>query len=152
MHKLAALLVVGVLASMGPGLHAQKQSVTNLGTLTCTSAGTRADVETDATLSCNFRGQSGLEGDFTARIVRAGRHDVPSGKRVLVWSVLSTKPKVELGALEGEYRGTTGGQRPHLLIGGADRSIQLQPLTTTSQAGEFPAPSLLELRIKPTKA
>ncbi len=151
MQKSAGVLAFAALTLAGSAAFAQ-QSMTNLGTLTCTTADSAAETRSDATLSCNFKGLSGLEGDFTGRIVRTGPADLPGGKRVLVWSVLSTDPKAELSAMEGEYRGLTGGQQSHVLVGGAARTIRLQPMTATSQLGDAPVPSLLELRIKPTKA
>ena len=142
---LAALLATGFAASA-------QERTTNLGTLTCTTGEAPPQGSTDAILSCSFKGQAGLEGDFTGRIARAGSADMPAGKRVLVWSVLSEQPKVDLAGIEGEYRGVTGGAQTGLLVGGAGGSIRLEPMTATTQPGDPPAFSLLELRLKPTRA
>jgi len=152
MQKRAARLTLAALLMAAPAAFAQQQSLTNLGTLTCTTGDAPPQSAGDATLSCSFKGQSGLDGDFTGRIARRGAAGLPGGKRVLVWSVLSAKAKVELSAIEGEYTGVTGGDQPHALVGGANRSILLQPMTATSQIGDAPVPSVLELRLKPTKA
>ena len=151
MRMLNAWLALAVPAMVIPAASAQPRT-TNLGTLTCTTGETPPQAATDATLSCSFKGQSGLDGDFTGRIRRVGPADIPAGKRVLVWSVLSEQPKVELAGLEGEYRGVTGGTQIGVLVGGADGAIRLQPMTSTAPPGGAPAPAQLELRLKPTRA
>jgi hypothetical protein len=145
-----ALASALALASANAPASAQQKSLTNLGTLSCTTGDAERGSKADAILSCSFRGTSGMEGDFAGRIVRKGPADLPGGKRVLVWSVFSAKADTKLIDIEGEYTGITGGARAHALVGGADGAIQLQPLTATAPDG--PAPSLLELRFKPTKA
>lgn len=150
-HLQAALAVASAIAAAtAPAALAQQKSLTNLGTLSCTTGDTARGSKADATLSCSFRGTSGMEGDFAGRIVRKGPADLPGGKRVLVWSVFSAKADTKLKDIEGRYTGITGGGRAYALIGGADRAIRLQPLTAAAPDG--PAPSLLELRFVPTKA
>lgn len=151
MRMLKACLGLAVLALAIPATSAQPRT-TNLGTLTCTTGETPPQAATDATLSCSFKGQAGLDGDFTGRIRREGPADIPAGKRVLVWSVLSEQPKVDLAGLEGEYRGVTGGAQLGVLVGGAGGAIRLQPMTSTAPPGGPPVPALLELRLKPTRA
>jgi hypothetical protein len=151
MRKLKAYAGLAALVIAIPGLSAQPRT-TNLGTLTCTTGETAPQAAADATLSCSFKGEAGLEGDFTGRITRAGPADIPPGKRVLVWSVLSERPKVDLAGIEGQYRGVTGGTQPGVLVGGVGGAILLQPMTSTAQPGAPPAPALLELRLTPTRA
>ncbi len=148
--QVALASAVAIAAANVSAALAQQERLTNLGTLNCTTGDTARGSKVDATLSCSFRGTGGLEGDFTGRILRQGSADLPGGKRVLVWSVLSAKADAKLNDIEGEYTGITGGSGAHTLVGGADRAIQLQPLTATAPDG--PAPSVLELRFKPTKA
>jgi hypothetical protein len=152
MHEFSRLQAVMALASTIAVVNAPAlaQQMTNLGTLSCTTGDTALGSKADATLSCSFRGTSGLEGDFTGRIVRRGPADLPGGKRVLVWSVLSAKADTQVKDIEGRYTGITGGGGAYALVGGAGRAIRLQPLTTAAPDG--PAPSQLELRFKPTKA
>lgn len=146
----AAFVSVFAIVCASASVLAQQATLTNLGTLSCTTGDAARGSKADATLSCTFRGASGLEGDFTGRIVRGGSADLPGGKRVLVWSVLSEKADAQLKDIEGEYTGITGGGGAHALVGGADRAIHLQPLTTAAPDG--PAPTVLELRFQPTKA
>lgn len=142
---------LAALAIALPAASAQPRT-TNLGTLTCTTGETAPQAAADATLSCSFKGLAGLEGDFTGRIRRIGPADIPSGKRVLVWTVLSERPKVDLAGIEGEYRGLTGGVHAGVLVGGIDGAIRLQPMTSTAPQDGLPAPALLELKLKPTRA
>jgi hypothetical protein len=141
---------VALLAAASPA--AQERRWSNLGTLTCTLSGTASKPRVDAELSCNFKGLSGSEGSFTGTLARHGRADLPTGKRVLVWSVLSLTPDANLVVIAGRYRGITGGGRSHTLVGGKDDLVRLQPVTTPSRAGEEPAISVLELRLKATRA
>jgi hypothetical protein len=48
--------------------------------------------------------------------------------------------------------GETGGQVAGRLRGGENNTIILQPVTVTSQVGDVPVPSALELRLDPVKA
>jgi hypothetical protein len=144
------LFIAALLAA--PSAAVTQERTTNLGTLTCTTGEAPPQGSSDATLSCSFKGQRGLEGDFTGRVTRAGTADMPAGKRVLVWSVLSEQPTVDLAGIEGEYRGVTGGAQAGVLVGGKDGAVRLEPMTATTQPGDPPAPSLLELRLKPTRA
>src|SRR5262245_33922178 len=150
MRSCSTFLIIALLAAASAA--SAQERTTNLGTLTCTTGEAPPEGTSDAILSCSFKGQRGLDGDFTGRIARAGTADIPAGKRVLVWSVLSERPKVDLAGIEGEYRGVTGGSQPGVLVGGKDSAVRLEPMTVTTQPGGPPAPSLLELRLKPTRA
>jgi hypothetical protein len=100
-------------------------------------------------LSCNYKSTGGLNSDYDGYIARVGPADLPSGKRVLVWSVLSAKP-VDVGALTGTYHGETGGRPAGVLKG--DNAVRLETVTTASQIGDKPIPTILELRLETTKA
>jgi Protein of unknown function (DUF992) len=126
--------------------------LTRLGTLTCTTGDAPQRPAADAKLSCNFEASSGASGNFTGFIARKGRADLPAGKRVLIWSVLAPRADIGIRDLAGEYRGTTGGRTAGRLVGGSNRSIVLQPVTSTSQVGDQPVPTVLRLRLEPTRA
>jgi hypothetical protein len=93
----------------------------------------------------------GQDGGFDGSIKRKGAADLPPGKRVLVWTVLALKTDVEPRAMAGTYVGETGGQTAGRLKGGVDDNIVLEPVTVTSQVGDNPVPSVLELRLDPVK-
>lgn len=145
------LSIATVLVAGAEGLHAQAQPGTPgvAGTLTCT---TDPSVEgrADARLSCQFKAISGREGNYTGLIARLGPSDVPEGKRVLVWTVL-TRIGDEAGALAGVYHGDSGGSPPGVLVGGRNGDIRLEPASAASQVGDRPVPTVLELRLEATK-
>lgn len=148
-YKLIAIALLTTTAARGQPIDAV--TLYNVGTLTCTTMDAAEDALADAQLSCSLNSASGKHGNFTGYIARVGQADVPQGKRVLVWSVLSTKQDVQLEALAGTYTGETGGRVAGRLIGGAGRAILLQPTTLTSQIGGTPAPSVLQLRLEPSR-
>jgi hypothetical protein len=126
-----------------------QQQWRNVGTLTCTT-NPNAKSSPRSALSCSFKGSAGLEGDFEGK--SPGGELAPEiGKRVLVWTVLTTKPDLALSDLAGPYAPAGGGQKSPLLLGGAARAIQLQPMTATPQDADGPA-ALIELSLKPTRA
>jgi hypothetical protein len=119
------------------------------GTLTCT-ADPSAEGRADARLSCHFKANSGRDGTFTGSIARIGPADVPEGKRVLVWTVLAHNGD-HASALDGIYRGESGGSPPGVLVGGGSGDIRLEPVSAASQVGIRPVPTVLELRLEATK-
>jgi hypothetical protein len=129
---------------------AQQQGWRNAGTLSCVTEPSAATADGGA-LSCSFKGLDGLEGDFTGKLT-GGRIGEAVGKRVLVWSVLTSKPDLALKDLAGPYAPVAGGERTQLLLGGAARVVQLQPMTASPQDGDAPATTLIELSIRPTRA
>jgi hypothetical protein len=128
---------------------ALSQTLSVAGTLTCTSS-QPAQGRADAKLSCSFKSNAGRDRDYTGFIARIGPPDLPEGKRVLVWSVL-VRAESDTGALEGTYRGKTGGKPPGVLVGGKDNSTRLEPVSAASQLGDHPIPTVLELRLEATK-
>ena len=131
---------------------ASNVSLSKVGTLTCTTMETSPQAPADAELSCSFRSASGGSGNLTGYIARSGEADLPPGKRVLAWSVLSSTQNIGARSLRGTYVGETGGDPPGRLVGGEGSAIVLQPTTITSQVGEEPAPTLLRLRLEPIQA
>ena len=143
-HLLSAVLAI----SLATAAWAQQQW-RNVGTLTCTT-NPNAESSPKSALSCSFKGSAGLEGDFEGKSP-GGEVGSGIGKRVLVWTVLTIKADLALSDLAGPYAPAGGRQKSPLLLGGAGRAIQLQPMTATPQDADGPA-ALIELRLKPTKA
>jgi hypothetical protein len=143
-----ALSVIAGLAAcvLGAGMApAQEIEWRNAGTLSCTTEPAADD------LSCSFKGLGGLEGDFAGKVA-GGNIGEAIGKRVLVWTVLTSKPDLKLQDLAGPYAPIAGGDRMQLLLGGAARVVQLQPMTASPQDATGPAVTLIDLSIKPTRA
>ncbi len=145
------LAVAVWLASSGSAVVAQTgPSLSNVGTLTCVTSETPPAAIADAELSCRFHAQSGSDVGFTGYIARKGHADLPTGKRVLVWSVQAAIPDIEPSSVAGKYAGQSGGQPPGRLIGGSSGAIVLDPVTRTASDG--PVPTVLELRLEPVRA
>jgi hypothetical protein len=127
--------------------------LTNIGTLTCTTETTPGS-EVDASLSCQFHALSGRDAQFRGWIVRKGPAALPAGKRVLVWTAFARRADAKAADLAGTFEGLTGGasSRRVKLKGGRGGAILLVPVTTTSQLGERPVPSVLKLRLEPARA
>ena len=148
MPRASALCVIAGLAAcmLGAEMAASQQvEWRNAGTLSCTT-----EPAADG-LSCSFKGQDGLEGDFAGKVA-GGNIGEAIGKRVLVWTVLTSKPDMKLQDLAGSYAPVSGGDRTQLLLGGAARVIQLQPMMASPEDTTGPAATLVELSIKPTRA
>jgi len=146
------IIVLGAAAAMPSVVSAQTPPLSAVGTLTCTTSDAPKRTRADVNLSCEFQGLAGGEGNFTGHIARKGPAKLPSGKRVLMWAVLAPHLDVEPRMLEGKYRGLTGGKHAGRLVGGGNGAIVLRPVTITSQVGDMPVASVLELRLKPVKA
>ena len=152
MPLIALIIAIAIVLSAGTAnlsAQAQPASLAVAGTLTCT---TDPSIEGrgDARLSCHFKANSGRDGNYTGLIARIGPADVPGGKRVLVWTVLAQNID-HASALDGVYRGETGGTPPGVLIGGKTGAIRLEPVSAASQIGDRRVPTVLELRLEPTK-
>lgn len=151
MHSsISALIASGLLLVACATATAQAPSLTNAGTLTCTTNAVPEEQARDIALSCNFRARSGRNADYVGHATRAGAADFPPGKRVIVWTVMASSAEVH--SLEGTYRGATGSEPTSALAGGKDGSILLQPVTSTSQIGDQPAPTVLSLKRVAAKA
>ncbi len=135
-------------------------AIANAGTLTCTLAPSNDDpiIATDAELSCRFDSISGQDAEFTGVVKRLGADEERDAKIVMVWSVLAPKTGIDSKQLEGRYLGSLGGrQGPELpdntgLIGGADNSIELKPLTDEPDVTDSWGISVLELKIAAVRA
>ena len=143
----SSLLAIGLLlASTSSAASAQPPRLANVGTLTCTTQETPPRSAAGEILSCSFKGESGVDANFTGTITRKGAADFPAGKHVLVWSVLAAKPNVKAETVSGVYRGRTGSEASGQLVS-QNAEIVLAPLTAPPDA----APTVLEIRLEPAK-
>lgn len=148
---LAAATITALIAM--PTAHAQPK-LSNLGTLTCTAAAANDSPRVDVKLSCNFKATSGETRDYEGVATRQGAAGFPSGKHVLVWSVMGTPPDGSDKApeLQGMFRGETGGAGSPELVGGAKGSVRLVPVTGTAQIDAAVALTVLSLSLTPMRA
>jgi hypothetical protein len=76
---------------------------------------------------------------------------------VLLWGVASTTPKLEPGALAGNYLGVTAeagwavGMGANVLVGGAKKGIALQPVSIEGLEGANVAAGVVEVELKQAK-
>lgn len=146
---IAAGAIVGLMQAI-PVAQSQP-ALTNLGTLTCTVAGAPDNPRADVKLSCNFKSTAGTTRDYTGVATRRGAADFPPGKHVLVWTVAG--PGTGDGPmLNGMFRGETGGSGTSALIGGANGSVRLEPVTGAAQIDAAAALTVLTLTLAPTRA
>jgi hypothetical protein len=124
---------------------------TSIGTLTCTSMPPRANASADVKLSCAFKGRSGARFRYSGTVLRKGASNVPPGKRVFTWSVLSGRPASSNADLAGSYIGRTGGTSAGVLARKRGEAILLKPPVGSSQLGENASISVLRLSLKPVR-
>jgi Protein of unknown function (DUF992) len=119
------------------------------GSLLCTTSTAATGQSGRRTLSCNFNGMAGGDSGLSGHILLKGGAALPSGRHVLMWSVLAPTTDVEASTLVGNYRETSPGR----LVGGRGGTIVLTPATGTARTRDA-ALTLLELgwiRSKPRR-
>jgi hypothetical protein len=145
----AAVLAGGILAAASipatsqPG-RAQSPTAggTQIGTLTCDLSGGVGLIVTSAqTMSCRFQPVRGNAESYTGTVRRFGLDlGVTTGAR-MVWTVIAPTRTIARGSLAGSYAGVAAdgsvgaGVGVKLLIGGAQNSFSLQPLSVQAQGG-----------------
>lgn len=146
---LAAAVLVA--ASVAPG-HAGSVRV---GTLVCDIEGGAGFVfGSRKALGCDFKNLFGPNEYYDGSITKVGIDAGLTGGTRLIWAVLAPTSAIDQTALEGRYYGVTAeasaavGLGANVLIGGFDRSINLQPLSIQGQLGVNIAAGLAAMRLK----
>jgi hypothetical protein len=91
-------------------------------------------------LHCTFRG-NGHHEHYTGSISKFGVDIGYTGGEVLVWGVFAPTSDMREGALQGDYAGASAqatvglGLGANVLVGGLDKSIDLQPLSISGSKG-----------------
>lgn len=136
----AALLAVSMLA-LAPSANAGTSGV-RVGTLTCNVAsGWGHVVASNRQMRCTYRRAHHDAEHYVGDIRRYGVDVGHTRGGTLIWAVIAPTSNVGRTALEGHYGGisadaTVGvGAGAHLLVGGLDRSITLQPLSVEGNTG-----------------
>jgi hypothetical protein len=115
---------------------------TQIGTLTCDLSGGVGLIVTSAqTMSCRFQPVRGDAEGYTGTVRRFGLDlGVTTGAR-MVWAVIAPTRTIARGSLAGTYAGVAAdgsvgaGAGVKLLVGGAQNSFSLQPLSVQAQGG-----------------
>jgi hypothetical protein len=130
-------------AAAQPGrAQAPTQGGTQIGTLTCDLSGGVGLIVTSAqTMSCRFQPLRGDAEVYTGTVRRFGLDlGVTTGAR-MVWSVIAPTRNIARGSLAGGYAGVAAdgsvgaGVGVKLMVGGAQNSFSLQPLSVQAQGG-----------------
>jgi hypothetical protein len=134
-----ALLTCGMLASEH-GAQAQQAGV-NTGILSCNvSAGWGFIFGSSRALRCEYS-KPGYSEHYTGQISKFGVDIGYLAGAVMVWNVIAPTTNLAPGALAGNYGGATGsatvgvGAAAHVLIGGSNQSVTLQPVSIEGNTG-----------------
>lgn len=121
----------------------------NSGTLKCTVAEVPDQPSTVIELSCNFKSIAGITSDYDGSAgTKAGTF--PTAKHVFVWSVVA-RGSSKAPLLDGTFTSETGREGPAVLLGGADRSIRLEPAGRNEQLAGPGEITTLTLKLAATK-
>jgi hypothetical protein len=128
------------------------------GVLDCdVSGGWGLIIGSQKSVQCLFMpDQPGPREPYTGVITKFGLDIGATAGSRMVWSVFA-ETVGGLGALAGDYTGVTGeatiavGLGANVLVGGSNRTIALQPVSTTEQSGLNLAVGVAALQLRPAR-
>jgi len=146
-----SLIVASVIGLTTATVASAEQARTNLGVLTCTVVNPAKDE--GPKMTCGFKpAGSGAEEKYSGN-VRGSEQDLPSGKVVLVWTVVGPADgKIGAGILSQRYikaKGTSG--EVPMLVGEKNPAIVLQSETNNGSAA-YASITQIELELTGTPA
>ena len=146
-----SLIVASVIGLTTATVASAEQARTNLGVLTCTVVNPAKDE--GQKMTCGFKpAGSGAEEKYSGN-VRGSEQDLPSGKVVLVWTVVGPADgKIGAGILSQRYikaKGTSG--EVPVLVGEKNPAIVLQSETNNGSAA-YASITQIELELTGTPA
>jgi len=141
MRKLAALTFVAVIPAM-VAASAAAQERTQAGELTCDiSGGIGLILGSQRTLNCTFMPSTpGPVEYYTGTLTKLGVDVGVTAGGAMIWLVHAPTSR-PAGALAGSYGGATAeasvgaGLGANVLVGGSNRTVELQPVSLQGQAG-----------------
>lgn len=145
---IASLLIAGVVASP-----AMAKSGVKVGVLSCDVAGgVGMIIGSSKAVDCTFKGNNGRVEHYQGKLGKLGVDIGVTGEASLAWLVFAPG-KINKGALKGSYNGASAqatvvaGLGANVLIGGFEKSINLQPLSVQGQTGLNIAAGLTSLSL-----
>jgi hypothetical protein len=150
-------LACGALLMLGgvPTAAQQQGGTVRLGTLKCDVAGGTAFIfGSSRQVACDFTNVNGRHERYEGEIRRFGVDFGFTRSAVMLWGVLAPTTDVRPGVLEGRFVGVSGaatagvGVGANVLVGGSDRSIQLQPVSIEGNTGLNIALGVGELELR----
>ena len=149
----AAVLVLAT--GVGPVPESAAQSGVKVGVLNCNVAGGWGLVfGSSKNVNCTFSPQTGAAEKYSGEIGKFGADIGYSKAAVLVWAVWAPTSDVKPGALKGSYGGVTGGASvgvgagANVLVGGSNKTINLQPLSIEGTVGLNVAAGIAALTLR----
>ena len=160
MHRsLSAFAALAVAAAFAFPLTAMAQHErTKVGTLTCDiSGGIGLIITSHKNLTCMFTpSQPGPREVYVGSIAKFGLDLGATAGGEMAWAVYAPTTR-RFGALAGHYSGASAeatvgaGVGANVLIGGSNRTVQLQPVSVQGQAGLNVAAGVAELTLHPAR-
>jgi len=153
-RKVIAAVAVGLaLASIEPAAAQRIRS----GLLECdVSGGFGWIIGSQKSVACVFTpDRPGPQEYYVGAITKFGLDIGATAAQRMAWGVFNDTAGPDRGSLAGDYVGATGeatiavGLGANVLVGGSNRTVALQPLSVTGQAGLNLALGVAELRLRP---
>lgn len=151
-----ALCAATCVAAM-PALAQSAGTMSRIGALECAIAGGPGFIITSSkALSCTFKPTRGPREHYVGTIRKFGLDLGVTQKGRVVWAVLAPSSSVRSGALAGDYVGVSAeatvgaGVQANALVGGFNKSFNLQPLSVGGQTGLNIAAGVSELTLEPS--
>jgi uncharacterized protein DUF992 len=136
----AAVVAVGALA-LGTPAPAQEAGV-KAGFLNCNvSSGWGFIFGSSRDLRCTYSPKPGVAEHYAGKIQKFGVDIGYVSSAVIVWAVVAPTSDLSPGALSGDYVGATAsatvgvGLGAHVLVGGFNKSVTLQPVSVEGNQG-----------------
>ena len=151
--SLAAAMLLGIAA---PAVAQQQGGTVRVGTLRCDVSGSSGFIfGSSREITCDYTNVNGRHERYTGEISRYGVDLGFTRSAVMLWGVLAPTTDVQPGVLAGTFAGISGGVTAgvgvgaNVLVGGSNRSIQLQPLSIEGNTGLNIALGVSEMRLQP---
>ena len=143
MTKACVLAIAGGAFALGASLvSAHAASGIKVGVLTCSeSPSTGFIIGSSADLNCRFDPSVGRRQLYSGHVSKLGLDIGHLKGGTLTWAVFAPASNLKPGVLQGTYGGLTAGVAlgagigANAMIGGLDRSIELQPLSVEGLSG-----------------
>ena len=147
----------GLAASLAVPAAAQSTGTTSrVGALECNVSGGAGFIITSSkALSCTFKPTRGRQEYYVGTIRKFGLDIGATQKGRIVWAVFAPTASMQPGALAGDYVGVSAeatvgaGVQANALVGGFNKSFNLQPLSVGGQTGLNLAAGVSELTLEP---
>ena len=130
-----------------------------VGVLTChVESGWGYVLGSSKDLRCDYHPDHGVDDFYKGSISKFGVDIGYTRSATIIWDVIAPTSDTRPGALEGDYAGATAsatvavGLGAHVLLGGFDKSIALQPVSVEGNSGFDIAAGIGELSLRIDKA